>query len=81
MGHQASVIGPDEAQTAATETRNAGAGRAPGQGRQMGKAQDLTLNNTLTKNKDLFKPLDKHGVTWYTCGPTVYDSAHLGHGK
>lgn len=22
---------------------------------------------------------DKHLVTWYTCGPTVYDDAHIGH--
>ena len=57
--------------------------RAPGEGRPKGRAQELTLYNTLTKQKDVFVPLDEHGrnVTWYTCGPTVYDSAHLGHGK
>ena len=28
-------------------------------------------------------PLDKNGrrVTWYACGPTVYDDAHLGHAR
>ena len=48
----------------------------------MGTPQKLTLN-TLTKDKDVFVPLDEPGkhVKWYTCGPTVYDSAHLGHGK
>ena len=56
--------------------------RAPGQGRPRGKAQELTLYSTLTKRKDVFVPLDENGrnVTWYTCGPTVYDAAHLGHG-
>ncbi len=41
------------------------------------------MYNTLTKQKDVFVPLDDKGrnVTWYTCGPTVYDSAHLGHGE
>lgn len=57
--------------------------RAPGRGRPEGRAQELTLYNTLTKRKDVFVPLDEGGrnVTWYTCGPTVYDSAHLGHGE
>ena len=28
-------------------------------------------------------PLDPEGrkVTWYACGPTVYDDAHLGHAR
>ena len=23
----------------------------------------------------------RRGMAWYICGPTVYDSAHLGHGR
>ncbi len=38
----------------------------------------LRLYNALTKSKKLFKPIkDKH-VTMYSCGPTVYDHAHIG---
>ena len=39
---------------------------------------DLKLYNYLTKKKEIFKPLKKGFVDLYTCGPTVYDSAHLG---
>ncbi len=38
----------------------------------------LTLYNTLTRNKDLFLPLHPESVTMYSCGPTVYSSAHIG---
>jgi cysteinyl-tRNA synthetase len=57
--------------------------RAAGDGRPGLQAQELRLYNTLTKRKDVFVPLDPSGrhVTWYTCGPTVYDAAHLGHGE
>lgn len=43
----------------------------------------LRLYNTFTKQKDVFIPIDESGkqITWYTCGPTVYDAAHLGHGE
>ncbi len=40
----------------------------------------LTLYNTLTKREEEFAPLDPSGrrVTFYSCGPTVYDYAHIG---
>ncbi|MBU3699274.1 MAG: cysteine--tRNA ligase [Candidatus Kapabacteria bacterium] len=38
----------------------------------------LHLYNTLTKRIDLFTPLDAEVVRIYSCGPTVYDVAHLG---
>ncbi|KAF8244239.1 hypothetical protein K440DRAFT_559378 [Wilcoxina mikolae CBS 423.85] len=43
----------------------------------------LSIYNTLTRQKDPFVPLDKAGkkVSWYCCGPTVYDAAHLGHAR
>ncbi|PJA02273.1 cysteine--tRNA ligase [bacterium (Candidatus Gribaldobacteria) CG_4_10_14_0_2_um_filter_36_18] len=36
------------------------------------------LYNTLTKKKETFTPLVKGKVAIYTCGPTVYDFAHVG---
>jgi len=38
----------------------------------------LKLYNTLTKSKQEFKPIHKGKVSMYTCGPTVYDFAHIG---
>lgn len=40
----------------------------------------LYLYNTLTGKKEEFKPLDPDGkeVRIYTCGPTVYNYAHIG---
>jgi cysteinyl-tRNA synthetase len=43
----------------------------------------LKIYNSLTRSKDDFVPVDPTGkmVTWYACGPTVYEDAHLGHAK
>jgi len=41
----------------------------------------IQLYNSLTKKKESFKPLNDKIVNFYLCGPTVYDSAHLGHGR
>jgi cysteinyl-tRNA synthetase len=38
----------------------------------------LRLHNTLTGNKDIFEPLDAGHVGMYTCGPTVWNFAHVG---
>ncbi|MFH1591111.1 MAG: cysteine--tRNA ligase [archaeon] len=38
----------------------------------------LRLFNTLTRKKDVFKPITPGKVLMYTCGPTVYDFAHIG---
>lgn len=38
----------------------------------------MKLYNTLHRIIEEFKPLDSQNVTLYTCGPTVYDSAHIG---
>jgi cysteinyl-tRNA synthetase len=34
--------------------------------------------NTLTRHKELFIPIEEGKVRMYTCGPTVYDYAHIG---
>ena len=38
----------------------------------------IYLHNQLTKKKEPFKPIKKGGVGLYTCGPTVYNFAHIG---
>jgi cysteinyl-tRNA synthetase len=38
----------------------------------------MNLYNTLTHTIDELKPLDGETVRMYTCGPTVYDHAHIG---
>ena len=38
----------------------------------------LKFYNTLTREKEIFSPIDKDEVRMYTCGPTVYDYAHIG---
>ncbi|MFW6231022.1 MAG: cysteine--tRNA ligase, partial [Nanoarchaeota archaeon] len=38
----------------------------------------LKLYNTLTRKKEEFKPIEKDKVTFYSCGPTVYNYAHIG---
>ncbi|MGB4758935.1 MAG: cysteine--tRNA ligase [Candidatus Saccharimonadales bacterium] len=39
----------------------------------------MKLYNTLSKQAEELKPLHAATVTIYTCGPTVYDYAHIGH--
>ncbi len=39
---------------------------------------DILLENTLSGRKEPFVPLHDGEVRMYTCGPTVYDSAHIG---
>lgn len=39
----------------------------------------LRVYNTLTREKSTFETLEKGKVRMYVCGPTVYDSAHVGH--
>jgi cysteinyl-tRNA synthetase len=38
----------------------------------------LSFFNTLTRTKETFRPLEAGKVKIYTCGPTVYDVAHIG---
>ena len=38
----------------------------------------LFLYNTLTRKKEEFKPIKRGEVGLYTCGPTVYNFAHVG---
>ncbi len=38
----------------------------------------LKLYNTLTREKEEFHPIKQNVVTMYSCGPTVYNYAHIG---
>jgi cysteinyl-tRNA synthetase len=39
----------------------------------------LKIYNTLSREKETFETLEPGKVRMYVCGPTVYDSAHVGH--
>ena len=41
----------------------------------------LTLYNDLTRKKEPFVPLTPGRVTFYSCGPTVYDFFHIGNAR
>ena len=39
---------------------------------------DIVFHNTLGGDNEVFVPLHPGRVKMYTCGPTVYDFAHVG---
>uniref|UniRef100_A0A8C2Z9Y6 cysteine--tRNA ligase n=1 Tax=Cyclopterus lumpus TaxID=8103 RepID=A0A8C2Z9Y6_CYCLU len=41
----------------------------------------LHLYNSLTRAKERFVPQKGNRVSWYCCGPTVYDASHMGHAR
>lgn len=45
------------------------------------KLTQLKLYNSFTKTKTPFIPLKPNEISWYSCGPTVYDSSHMGHAR
>ncbi|KAB1252320.1 Cysteine--tRNA ligase; mitochondrial [Camelus dromedarius] len=54
---------------------------APGQGwlQPAGYDTGVKVYNSLTRRKDPLIVSNVDAVSWYSCGPTVYDHAHLGH--
>ena len=46
-----------------------------------GKSSDLKVWNSLTRSKTPFKSIEEGKISWYSCGPTVYDDARLGHAR
>ena len=42
---------------------------------------NLLLTNSLTKKKEIFKPINQNKISMYACGPTVYDSPHVGNAR
>lgn len=43
--------------------------------------EGLKLYNSLTKSKVDFIPRVPGKISWYNCGPTVYDASHMGHAR
>ena len=44
----------------------------------MPQTTEIRLHNTLSNQTEPFVPLKPGEVSMYTCGPTVYDYAHIG---
>ena len=42
---------------------------------------EIRVRNTLGRRLDVFEPLEPPLVRMYVCGPTVYDSTHIGHAR
>ena len=41
----------------------------------------MDVYSTLTRSKEDFKTINDNRVNLFVCGPTVYDDAHIGHGR
>lgn len=41
----------------------------------------LKIYNSLTRTKNDFHSIKPGHITWYSCGPTVYDHSHMGHAR
>lgn len=41
----------------------------------------IQLYNTLTRRKELFTPIKPNEVSFYVCGPTVYNYIHIGNAR
>jgi len=48
---------------------------------QEGETPTLKLFNSLTRKKETFISQKGKRITWYNCGPTVYDASHMGHAR
>ena len=42
---------------------------------------ELKIYNSITRKKEVFTPQNGKNITWYSCGPTVYDASHMGHAR
>jgi len=69
--------------TMAASTRQQPAWQAPQWPDREPPLPPIKIWNSLTRSKDLFVPIDWEAtrVSWYACGPTVYDDSHLGHAR
>ena len=42
---------------------------------------DIYLYNTIKRKKERFEPIEPGKISMYVCGPTVYDTCHIGHAR
>src|SRR5213593_4394764 len=54
------------------------AGPSDTEGPRQETRTEFRLYNTMTRRVELFAPADSRTVRMYSCGPTVYNPAHLG---
>ena len=45
------------------------------------KRVTIQIYNTFSRKKETFETIKKGRVQMYVCGPTVYDSCHIGHAR
>lgn len=67
----------------ATSSRQQPTWLSPAEQQHAADLPQLRVYNSLTRDKRPFVPIDKKGkeITWYACGPTVYDDSHIGHAR
>ncbi len=41
----------------------------------------IYLHNSITKQKEPLTIPKNKSISWYTCGPTIYDDSHIGHAR
>ena len=41
----------------------------------------IQIINSLTQKKEIFDFPRSKIIKWYTCGPTIYNNSHIGHGR
>ena len=41
----------------------------------------MEIYSTLTRSKESFETMNDNRINLFVCGPTVYDDAHIGHGR
>jgi cysteinyl-tRNA synthetase len=46
-----------------------------------GYKTSFTVYNSVNQQYETLTTAQPHRLTWYVCGPTVYDDAHLGHAR
>ena len=42
---------------------------------------NLQITNSLSRKKEVFKPNNVKKISLYACGPTVYESPHVGNAR
>uniref|UniRef100_A0A4X2LZJ8 cysteine--tRNA ligase n=1 Tax=Vombatus ursinus TaxID=29139 RepID=A0A4X2LZJ8_VOMUR len=86
---RASARGPGAAPAQASQLCGRGGASGSAWGSALGRGKEwrlppghdtgIQIYNSLTQRKDPLILPRPEAISWYSCGPTVYDHAHLGH--